>query len=101
MSSAVRRTAERRPDLVHPSTVLNSFEARAAEGAGELFTLQLACWVQEARDNPDVEIPALAETLDDVREWLGAGTVVVVPAQAGSSARSADGCGTRRGTSAG
>ena len=39
--------------------------------AGELLTLQRACWVQEAQANPDVPIAALTESYDDVRAWLG------------------------------
>ena len=39
--------------------------------AGELFTLQRACWLQELEANPGVDIPALRESLDDVRRGLG------------------------------
>ena len=35
------------------------------------LTLQRACWVQEPQANPGVEIPALHESLDDVRRGLG------------------------------
>jgi len=79
---AVRRTAERRPDLAHPSELLDDVEVRLAEpaDAGELFTLQRACWVQEEQDNPGVEIPALHETLDDLRAWLARDTVLVARA---------------------
>ena len=45
--------------------------------AGELFTLQRACWWQEEQANPGVPIPALEESLDDVRRWLSEGTVLV------------------------
>ena len=72
---SVRRTAERRPDLVHRSTLLDDVEVRLVEpaDAGELFVLQRACWVQEQQDNPGVLIPALEESLDDLRAWIGAG----------------------------
>jgi tRNA (guanine37-N1)-methyltransferase len=38
--------------------------------AGELLTLQLAAWVRELHSNPDVRIPPLHETLEDVRAQL-------------------------------
>jgi tRNA (guanine37-N1)-methyltransferase len=65
---AVRRTAERRPDLLAPSSVPGSEEVRPATpaDAGELYTLQRACWLQELEANPGVVIPALTESLDDV-----------------------------------
>jgi tRNA (guanine37-N1)-methyltransferase len=76
---AVRRTAERRPDLAHPATVLDDVEVRLVRpsDAGELLTLQRACWVQEQQANPDVEIDALTESLDDVRAWIAEGTTLV------------------------
>jgi tRNA (guanine37-N1)-methyltransferase len=79
-AEAVRRTAERRPDLLPRSAVPGGGELRAAVAAdaGELYTLQLACWVQEMHDNPGVEIPALHESLDDLRAWLPDWTVLVL-----------------------
>ena len=79
-AEAVRRTAERRPDLLPRSAVPGGGELRPAvpADAGELYTLQLACWVQEMHDNPGVEIPALNETLDDLRAWLPKWTVLVL-----------------------
>jgi tRNA (guanine37-N1)-methyltransferase len=78
-AEAVRRTAERRPDLAHPSVLLDDVEIRLAEpgDAGELFVLQRACWVQEQHDNPGVRIPALHESLDDLRSWIVRDTVFV------------------------
>ncbi len=75
---AVRRTAERRPDLVAATTVGDD-EVRLATpaDAGEILTLQLACWVAEQDANPSVRIPALHESLEDVRRWLGQWTVIV------------------------
>ena len=72
---SLRRTAERRPDLLRPSSLLDGFTALPAQpsDAGELFTLQLACWVQEAHDNPGVRVPALHESLADVQDVAGAG----------------------------
>ena len=76
---ALRRTVERRPDLAHGSVLLEDLEIRAAEpgDAGELYVLQLACWVAEQHDNPGVRIPALHETYDDLRAWLARDTVLV------------------------
>lgn len=77
---ALRRTAERRPDLRHPAELLDDLEIRAVQpaDAGELFTLQRACWVQEMQANPGVPIPALQESFDDVRGWIGTDTVLVI-----------------------
>jgi tRNA (guanine37-N1)-methyltransferase len=76
---AVRRTAERRPDLAHPARHLGDVRLRLVQpsDAGELYTLQLACWVGEQQANPDVEIDALTETLADVEAWIAEGTVFV------------------------
>lgn len=74
------RTIARRPDLRHPSAVLDSMEIRLVNPAdvGELFTLQRACWVSEQRSNPEVDIPALGEELGDVVQWAAEDTVIVV-----------------------
>ena len=79
---AERRTAERRPDLL-PATAgiggLAELDVRPAvpADAGEVYTLQRACWLQELQANPGVDIPALGESLDDVRRGLGEWTVMV------------------------
>jgi tRNA (guanine37-N1)-methyltransferase len=77
---SLRRTAERRPDLRHPAELLDDLEVRLVEpaDAGELFTLQRACWVQELQDNPGVPIPALEETFEDLHGWVRTDTVLVV-----------------------
>lgn len=69
---ARRRTAERRPDLLAPSALDDGspIERAVPSDAPELLTLQRACWVQEALANPGVHIPALHESLDDVRAWM-------------------------------
>ncbi|MBZ5737037.1 tRNA (guanosine(37)-N1)-methyltransferase TrmD [Nocardioides mangrovi] len=76
---AVRRTAARRPDLLPASTLLDDVEIRPVEpaDAGELYTLQRACWVQEMHDNPGVRIPALHESYDELRAWIARDTVLV------------------------
>jgi tRNA (guanine37-N1)-methyltransferase len=77
---ALRRTAQRRPDLRHPAELLDELEVRLVQpaDAGELFTLQRACWVQEEQANPGAPIPALEESLDDQRRWIATDTVLVV-----------------------
>ncbi|SED41106.1 tRNA (Guanine37-N(1)-) methyltransferase [Nocardioides exalbidus] len=81
-AQAEARTAERRPDLLPRTGVvagLDDLDVRPAvpADAGEVFTLQKACWLQEMEANPGVEIPALRESLDDVRRGLGEWTVMV------------------------
>jgi tRNA (guanine37-N1)-methyltransferase len=73
LEEARRRTAQRRPDLLHPSAAATEWTiVPAGPGdAGELLTLQRACWVQEALANDSIaDIPALHESLADVQEWL-------------------------------
>ena len=67
-----RRTAERRPDLLAPSSLDDGAPiVRAVAGdAGELLTLQRACWLAEQQANPGVHVPAVHESLDDVRAGL-------------------------------
>ena len=80
------RTVQRRPDLAAPATTLAGLagaDLRAATPAdvGELFTLQRACWLAEARANPalGVEgIPALVETIEELRASLAEWTTFVV-----------------------
>ncbi|WP_210438233.1 tRNA (guanosine(37)-N1)-methyltransferase TrmD [Nocardioides xinjiangensis] len=79
---AERRTAERRPDLLPATGVVSGLadlDVRPAvpADAGEIYTLQRACWLQELEANPGVDIPALRESLDDVRRGLGEWTVMV------------------------
>ena len=80
-AEALRRTAQRRPDLLHPShrldasgdgveelLALGEVEWRPATraDAGEILTLQRACWLDEAQANDALDIPPLQESLDDV-----------------------------------
>ncbi|MGN6782821.1 MAG: tRNA (guanosine(37)-N1)-methyltransferase TrmD [Marmoricola sp.] len=80
---AEERTAERRPDLLAPTALLGDLVLGPAvlADAGELLTLQRACWLQEQQANPGVEIPALTESLADVRAWLSSWTVLVARSQ--------------------
>jgi len=92
---ARRRTAERRPDLLHPSQVLRLEDLMGVAGrdgdavavglaavgdAAELLTLQRSCWVREAQLNKDLSLPPLVESLDDVRAGIGAWRTWVVRA---------------------
>ncbi|WP_141821966.1 tRNA (guanosine(37)-N1)-methyltransferase TrmD [Humibacillus xanthopallidus] len=66
------RTAARRPDLLHPSHGDSEVEIAAATPGDvpELNVLFKACWVQEALVNDTLDIPALRESLADVRASL-------------------------------
>jgi tRNA (guanine37-N1)-methyltransferase len=78
---ARRRTAQRRPDLLHPSAAASEWAVVPATpgDAGELLTLQRACWVQEALANDNLaDVPALHESLADVLGWMGAWSTWVV-----------------------
>ena len=83
-AEAVRRTAERRPDLAHRSSAVEAAdlagEIRLAvsSDAGELLTLQRACWVREAQHNPGLHLEALHEDLADVESWLEDSTTLVL-----------------------
>lgn len=70
---ALRRTAERRPDLLPASALTDELRLVPAvrADAAELLILQRACWLQEAVVNQRFDIPALHESLDDVAGWLG------------------------------
>lgn len=72
---AVARTAERRPELL-PGEDWRLFEA-TADDAGELFTLQRAAFFAEAVLNGSVELPPLKQTLQELRDSIGIGTVLV------------------------
>lgn len=82
LEQSERRTAERRPDLLHQSTVDDGREIRWVQpaDAGELLTLQRACWVTEQQANPDAEIAALGESLADVVAWMASDSVLVARA---------------------
>nr|WP_227467179.1 GNAT family N-acetyltransferase [Nocardioides lijunqiniae] len=67
--------------MLSPSTVVGEWEiVPATRGdAGELLTLQRACWLQEAVANESVSgIPALHESYDDVVSGIAEWTTFVV-----------------------
>jgi tRNA (guanine37-N1)-methyltransferase len=76
----LRRTVDRRPDLLPPAALPGGEEIRPAvpADAGEILTLQRACWMQEQQANPEAWVPALHESLDDVRRWLPDWTVLTM-----------------------
>jgi tRNA (guanine37-N1)-methyltransferase len=81
LEEARRRTAQRRPDLLHPSAAATSWEIVPARpgDAGELLTLQRACWLQEALANDSLtDIPAIHESLEEVQEWMATWSTWVV-----------------------
>ncbi len=83
-AESVRRTAERRPDLAHPASgvdvgdLAGEIRLAVASDAGELLTLQRACWLQEQQANPGVTIPALQEDLAAVQTWMQEWTTLVL-----------------------
>jgi tRNA (guanine37-N1)-methyltransferase len=78
----VARTAERRPDLRHVSAALTAdgLDIRAAQpsDAEELTVLQRACWLSEAVANASLDLPALTENVDEVRDGIVAWQTWVV-----------------------
>ena len=52
-------------------------EARP-EDSPELLVLQRCCWVEEAVLNDTLDIPALHETLEDLRDWVKTWSVWVL-----------------------
>ena len=78
-----------------------SLHRASAVDAPELLVLQRCCWVDEAVANDTLDVPALHETLGDVRAWVDAWTTWCVPLTAGSWARFERARRARRGRSAG
>ena len=62
MSTPVRELPPIAGALVRPAV---------PDDAAELLVLQRCCWVDEAIANETLDIPALHESGDDVRAWLG------------------------------
>ncbi len=58
-----------------------SLTPATADDAAELLVLQRCCWMQEAMANDTLDIPALHETLGDVREWIAGWQVWTVRSQ--------------------
>jgi tRNA (guanine37-N1)-methyltransferase len=83
---AMRRTATRRPDLLHSSQLLQANDETLAvvravpADAAELLVLQRCCWLAEAQANETLDVPALQEDLDDVRRDIDRWDTYVVRA---------------------
>jgi tRNA (guanine37-N1)-methyltransferase len=69
---ALSRTADRRPDLLHPSHAAAEWtlEPAVLADAGEIMTLWRACWMQEAVVNQTLEVPVLGESYQRIRADL-------------------------------
>ncbi|NMO51607.1 GNAT family N-acetyltransferase [Actinoplanes sp. TBRC 11911] len=76
LDEAVRVAQALRPmreQAAHPAGPLAGSYVRplTPDDAAEVAVLQRCCWVEEALVNDTLDIPALHESLDDVRAWLG------------------------------
>ncbi|GAA1659829.1 bifunctional NAD(P)H-dependent oxidoreductase/GNAT family N-acetyltransferase [Glycomyces endophyticus] len=71
VANALRPMRERaRPDAL-PGPVPGSYaRALTPDDAAEVAVLQRCCWVEEAIVNGTIDIPALHESVEDVRGWL-------------------------------
>ena len=74
---AVERTRERRPDLLPPHLQRPLIGPAAPTDAGELWTLQQAAYLPEARRHASFDLPPLTETLAEVAAALTTQTVLV------------------------
>jgi len=72
---AVVKTRQRRPELLPSSELV--IEPARLDDAGELWTLQLAAYLSEGQMNSSLSIPPLTQTLDEMRDSLSTGTVLV------------------------
>ena len=72
LSHALRPMRERGQAGTVPGPVPGSYVRRLTpDDAPEVTVLQRCCWADEAVLNDTLAIPALHESLDQVREWLG------------------------------
>jgi tRNA (guanine37-N1)-methyltransferase len=79
---ALARTAERRPELLPPTAWGGLDDAQISEAtvddAGELFTLQRAAFLDQARLNASFDLPPLLQTYPELRDSIGQGLLLVV-----------------------
>ncbi|WET76275.1 GNAT family N-acetyltransferase [Amycolatopsis sp. QT-25] len=71
VANALRPLRERLRDTTSAGPLAGSYTRRLTpDDAEEVAVLQRCCWVDEALLNDTLDIPALRESLDEVREWL-------------------------------
>ena len=74
---AVQRTRERRPELLPPALQRPVVRPAVPADAGELWTVQRAAYLPEARAHETFDLPPLLETLPELVEALATSTVLV------------------------
>ncbi len=76
---SLRRTVERRPDLLPPAALAEDVLMRpaVAADAGEIMTLQRAAFGPLQRENPDARVDELVEDVESIRSWLADGVCLV------------------------
>lgn len=71
LSHALRPLRERKKEEALPGPLPGSYlRPLTTQDTAEVLVLQRCCWADEAVANDSLAIPALHESLDDVREWL-------------------------------
>lgn len=72
VTNALRPMRESARSETMPGPVPGSYARALTPGdAAEVTVLQRCCWVEEAIANDTIDIPALHESVEDVRAWLG------------------------------
>ncbi|GAA2135567.1 FMN reductase [Glycomyces algeriensis] len=72
VASALRPMREAARSDARPGPVAGSYaRALTPDDAAEVTVLQRCCWVEEAIVNDTIDIPALHESVEEVRAWLG------------------------------
>lgn len=72
LAHALRPMREAADRTVVTGPVPGSYARRlTAQDASEVTVLQRCCWVEEALANQTLDLPALRETPQEVRDWLG------------------------------
>ncbi|MEU6857452.1 bifunctional NAD(P)H-dependent oxidoreductase/GNAT family N-acetyltransferase [Glycomyces sp. NPDC046736] len=73
VANALRPMRERARPGSGPGPIPGSYiRTLTPDDAPEVTVLQRGCWVEEAIVNGSLDIPALHESVDEVREWLAA-----------------------------